>query len=349
MTTPTEQIPDTFPLMEANLEQSWEKTQMDLDNSIQDVIHALFMHPSILTRFAEFWAQYPAWQRALGGVLVSGSLFALGAFAHVGILITLSIFSAFSYSGCSFMLEEHYQSMKNAQTAINSVVKPLINSLNQVVAKFRDLNKELENKVNNLSKELKRLEDSCSALNSTQEDLRKDLEVLHVQNQNLEKSNHESASQITKLNKVVTALGEMQTQFTIYVTLDEEKKKAFNERLNEFLTNNEVNYLYISERISKAEMDFAILQSKYDECNQQYQACIASHERLLTAHEKLLQQQQRLNSTRSDAISSSGLSGKSMFAETNAGLSKDSSESKSPLPPGYHESSSGAMAASISL
>ena len=84
--------------------------------------------------------------------------------------------------------------------------------------------------------------------------------------------------EINKAKKINTALQAAITTFSSAVIGDSEHRAAFQVRLNEFITNKEVSFLHVVDRICKAEEQLSLVTKELEECNARYRRNLEKQE-----------------------------------------------------------------------
>ncbi len=145
-----------------NLEYLDESRQrmLSIQQDLTAVIGAMD-YPSYISQLANYWGEMPEWRKIVGGFGLSFGLLTLGLITHIGLLITLSAFSAISYFGGGFFLDDHYVSNQRSKSslqrgivALTSMLGTLMESMERAVhelgqqnVKFSTNNERLEAQV----------------------------------------------------------------------------------------------------------------------------------------------------------------------------------------------------------
>lgn len=177
------------------------------------------------------------------------------------------------------------------------------------ILRFSNENEKLTQNINSLSEQIDAIEIQVmassevnkflsetkngldKASNSLKEEVALQTDLLHQNQKKLNRINEafgssqkELAEKISEIAKVKTDLGEELTRAKMVIDAlgatisefsatigNEEKQKAFQEKLDIFITDKESSFLQIAERICAAEQKLAIVQKELENTNVRYQ------------------------------------------------------------------------------
>ena len=219
-------------------------------------------------------------------------------------------------------------------------------SLDLEVKKFQEENKQLTKHIGQLGGEITKLEGQTKSLMETERKLRvtqAELEVTakslnatiqeqsHLLEMNqqayakvildLEQSQAQLAQKILELQelkttmaleidkakKINTALQAVVSTFSSAVIADSEHRAAFQVRLNEFITNKEVSFIQIVDRICKAEEQLSLVTKELEECNTRYKRLLDKQEVQIVRLEQISERQLKKPQGDSVALSALGI------------------------------------------
>lgn len=185
------------------------QSQLDLGKvkeSLSFIIDSMQQSDSLFSRASDFWGNLPLWQKVVGGIAVSVPTLAVGAFAHIGALLTISGFTVIAYTAGGLVLDDHHTCNKNLaerlKLGINNLANVLeitINALDQIrknlaheINRFRLENERLTNSVSELGDEVEALTSQVTVLTETSTLLQKSQEQLALTSQKLDQTVHEN-------------------------------------------------------------------------------------------------------------------------------------------------------------
>ncbi|STY31753.1 inclusion membrane protein A [Legionella wadsworthii] len=117
-----------------------------------------------------------------------------------------------------------------------------------------------------------KLDRITEGFNATQRELAEKLQEVQRLRSEMAKDLELANAMISTLNSTLSELSEIRIG-------DEEQKKAFQAKLNEFVTNKEASFLQIADRICAAENKLAITQKELEQSNQRYQQLLDRQEK----------------------------------------------------------------------
>lgn len=149
---------------------STQSTIQKIKEQLKQVLQAITHNPSLFSRAAVFWAGLPLWQKVLGGAGLILPLLLIGLFAHLAVLITLSVVAVLIYTAASLLLDNHQNNAVDATQELTLGMNTLVDLLDTVIATLDQLSKQLELDLASFQQENIRLTqhlDECAQLINT--------------------------------------------------------------------------------------------------------------------------------------------------------------------------------------
>jgi hypothetical protein len=187
---PVEPVPTSIepPKVMTNLEQV-HCTKAELDKikiNLHKMIDAMAFNPSLLSRAAKYWGEFPLWQKIVAGVVLIAPLLVLGILTQIPVILAISIFVLITYSVVGFLFDNHHsnninstQNLKNGISGLADALGVIIEQLETLrlqlageIEKFQKENQQLLENVSNLSEEIDILKEQNMLLKATEESLR---------------------------------------------------------------------------------------------------------------------------------------------------------------------------------
>lgn len=222
--------------------------------SLGTIVDSLQENPSLISRAAKFWGELPIWQRVLGGVVISGPTFVVGAAAHIGFLVTISGVSALAYTTSGIVLEDHHyhtkninQKLKEGIFGVAEILELTIGALDVIrkklaieVERFKTENDKLAKSINQLNDEVdtlsmqvecyvrtesllrKQKTDLENITNSLKQDLEKQGNLFEAKQQELDRVKEWHERSLVQLSEKVSELAE--TRKSMGIEIDKARK-----------------------------------------------------------------------------------------------------------------------------
>lgn len=303
------------------------------------LVGALHSQPSMLGKIANFWGRQPLWLKALGGILLFGSIITIGVLANVvAITIVGSVLAAGFIPG-GLLLDNHYKVSQRSQAnleegvrSLGSVLKIIITALDKIrqqlaaeVAKLKVQNSKLaesigklDGKIGILGSQVIDLAVTKDALQRTEERLgliTRECTTWTLKAQELEAVKQEMAVEITKLKAVGEVLKASADMLSGSVFAEQSEREAFKVRLDDFFTNKTASFDKIADRVCFAERELFEVRRALDTSNERYAGLLERHESQMSKFEAVLARAAKSEAASTTSLREHGVS-VSLFSAT---------------------------------
>lgn len=279
------------------------------------LVGALHSNPSVLGRLANFWGRQPLWLKAIGGILLFGSIITIGVLANVVMMIVVGSILAAGFIAGGLLLDNHYKVSQRSQAnleqgirSLASVLEIIITALDKIreqlateVAKFKEQNQRLSESVAELTVKVEafghhitHLSTTNNALDLTTKELARvttqyeELKIaLNLKVIELEAVKESMGLEITKLRAVGGALKGVMEKMSGAVLADEESQAVFKRKLEEFLSNSTASFDTIADRICNAESELVLVKRALEQGNTQYASLLSRYAKQVNELEKM--------------------------------------------------------------
>ena len=284
----------------------------DMQAHLTSLVGALHSQPSVLARIANFWGRQPLWLKAVGGVLLFGSIITIGVLANVVAITTVGSVLAAGFIPGGLLLDNHYKASQRSQAnleegicSLGSVLKIIITSLDKIrqqlaaeVAKLKVQNIKLGESIGKLDETIVSLGAQVTDLAVTKDALQRTEERLGLitrecttwalKAKELEAVKQEMALEITKLKAVGEVLKASAEMLTGTVFAEQSEREAFKVRLDDFFTNKTASFDTIAERVCHAERELFEVKGALDASNERYANLLERHASQMSKFEAVI-------------------------------------------------------------
>ncbi|MDI1351538.1 MAG: hypothetical protein PSV35_02035 [bacterium] len=155
-----------------------KKELSQIQQNLDDLLHAMSQNPSMLARAATYWGTIPVWQKVLGGVVLIAPTFVIGIAAQIAVLFALSIFTLITYVSGSVVLDDHHIHNINTTKNLRIGVLNLAEALETVINTLEKISEQLAKHLDEFAQENKKLNVSIKALNNLNKNLAQEIDEL---------------------------------------------------------------------------------------------------------------------------------------------------------------------------
>ncbi len=184
-----------------NLEQVL-LSQKELDQikeNLNRMIDAMAHNPSFLSRAAAYWGELPLWQKIVAGVVLIVPTFVISLVAHIVVIFALSIFTLFTYTASSILLDNHHHLNIDRTEHLKAGINSLADTLGLIILSLDKIREQLAVEIEQFQKENEKL-----GLNI--EELNNQIQELSEQNQLFKETEHALRQTNNDLEKLTESL-----------------------------------------------------------------------------------------------------------------------------------------------
>jgi DNA repair exonuclease SbcCD ATPase subunit len=144
-------------------------TQQELNQikeNLARMIDAMAHNPSFLSRAAAYWGELPLWQKIVAGVVLIVPTFVISLVAHILVIFALSMFTLFTYTASSLLLDNHHQLNIDRTEHLKAGINSLANALGLVILSLDKIREQLAAEVEQFQKENEKFALNIDELNA---------------------------------------------------------------------------------------------------------------------------------------------------------------------------------------
>ena len=204
-----------------NLEQVL-LTQQELDQikeNLARMIDAMAHNPSFLSRAAAYWGELPLWQKIVAGIVLVVPTFVISLVAHILVIFALSIFTLFTYTASSLLLDNHHQLNIDRTEHLKAGINSLADALGLVILSLDKIREQLATGVEQFQKENEKFALNIDELNAQIQEFTQQTQRIKEREQALSHTNKD----LEKLNE------SLQSSVKEHKELLESSKEQFNQ------------------------------------------------------------------------------------------------------------------------
>lgn len=169
-------------------------TQKELDQikeNLTRMIDAMAHNPSFLSRAAAYWGELPLWQKIVTGVVLIVPTFVISLVAHIVVIFALSIFTLFTYTASSILLDNHHQLNIDRTEHLKAGITSLADTLGLIILSLDKIREQLAAEIEQFQKENEKLGLNVEELNAQIQELTQQSKQLKETEQGLRQTNNE--------------------------------------------------------------------------------------------------------------------------------------------------------------
>ncbi|BCA94836.1 membrane protein [Legionella antarctica] len=143
-----------------NLEQVL-LSQKELDQikeNLNRMIEAMAHNPSFLSRAAAYWGELPLWQKIVAGIVLVVPTFVISLVAHIAVIFTFSLFTLFTYTASSILLDNHHHLNIDRTEHLKAGINSLADTLGLIILSLDKIREQLAVEIEHFQKENEKLD-----------------------------------------------------------------------------------------------------------------------------------------------------------------------------------------------
>ncbi|MCL9684743.1 LegC2/C7 family Dot/Icm T4SS effector [Legionella maioricensis] len=170
-----------------------------IKENLMRMIDAMAHNPSFLSRAAAYWGELPLWQKIVAGVVLIVPTFVISIVAHVIVIFALSVFTLFTYTASSLLLDNHHQLNIDRTEHLKAGINSLADTLGLVILSLDKIREQLAIEIEHIQKENERLSLNINELNAQ-------VQVLTQQNEQIKETEQALRQTNKDLEKLTESL-----------------------------------------------------------------------------------------------------------------------------------------------